>query len=177
MAVNPDHVHAPRPQTIGLGTVAQQWAVIQVFQLAAVPLWQQIEKKEKKTGGWRHFVFPDFLPLLFHCTFVKDDVQSLSARRANQQLVTFEMTIEVSVKSAASLCLSATRFYKKKKERKMLKIKPANLKAEACTQQNWLYEGLMASLRTFIRSRNETMYFKTEILWEILPERTATFRF
>lgn len=63
------------------------------------------------------------------------------------------------------------------KKKKVLKIKPANLKAEACVQQNWPWEGLMVSLRTFIRSCNETMYFKTEILWEILPERMATFHF
>lgn len=48
------------------------------------------------------------------------------------------------------------------RKKMVLKIKPANLKAEACMQQKWPCEGLVVSLRTHIRSCNETMYFKIE---------------
>lgn len=83
----------------------------------------------RKNSGWRHFVFPRFLPVLFRCPFVNSDVQSLSARRANQHLVTFKMTIWVSVKFATSLCLTATHYLKTN-----TKYKSTNLKVQTCMQ-------------------------------------------
>lgn len=120
----------------------------------------------RKNTGWRHFVFPSILPVLFHCPFVNSDVQSLSARRANQHLVTFEMTIWYSVKSAASLCLRATHYLKTSTKNKASQSESAGLHAIYKTDHirawRWLWD--WGYFFSFIRSSNANLNQKNENL-------------
>ncbi len=120
----------------------------------------------RKNSGWRHFVFPSILPVLFHCPFVNSDVQSLSARRANQHLVTFEMTIWVSVKSATSLCLTATHYLETSTKNKASQSESAGLhaiyKTDHIRARRWLWD--WGHFFSFIRSSNAKLNHKTENL-------------
>lgn len=116
----------------------------------------------QKISSWRHFVFPSILPVLFHCPFVNCDVQSLSARRANQHLVTFEMTIWVSVKSETSLCLTATHYLGTSTRNKAGQSEQAGLYAICKTghirAQRWLWD--WGHCFSFIRSGNAKLNWK-----------------
>lgn len=119
----------------------------------------------RKNSGWRHFVFPCILPVLFHCPFVNSDVQSLSARRANQHLVTFKMTIWVSVKSATSLCLPATHYLQTRTKNKAGQCESAGSHAIRRTDHirawRWLWD--WGHFFSFIRSGNADLNRKTSV--------------
>lgn len=133
----------------------------------------------RKDSGWRHFVFSCILPVLLPCPFVNSDVQSLSARRSNQHLVTFKMTIWVSVKSATSLCLTATHSLQTGTKNKERQSESTNLhavwKTDCITSLRWLWD--WGHSFSFIPSGNLKLRYKMKTVFGRLLDSVTKCQF